>query len=582
MTEDIPVSTYRLQLNSRFSFYTVNHLIDYFRDLGISHLYLSPCLRTRRGSAHGYAVSDFNLLNPEIGTVDEMKSIAHRLKKHEMGLILDFVPNHMGIFENPWWSDVLENGQSSEYAEFFDIDWHPVKDELHNKVLLPILEDFYGNVLDRGLLKLFFENGAFLLKYHEHKLPMGPGTYITILAHVLDNLSRELSQDDPHLIELQSIITACKNLPTRMEAGNDRRAERRREKEVVKRRLRDLYANNHRLRREFQSVMSLINGTANDALSHDELHELLEQQAYRLSYWLVASDEINYRRFFDINELAALNTEKEEVFNSSHSLLFDLVGKRIVDGLRIDHVDGLSAPGEYLFRLQNGYRNAVAAEIARQENSAGNGKTWLQQLFSPPANANVSPIDIDSEAPLYVVVEKILGEKELLRPEWPVYGTTGYEYGDALNGIFIDRRNAAAMLGTYRLFINRETNLHDIVYSSKNLVLRTSMAAELNLLAHQLNRLSEKSRHNRDFTLNNIRDALRTVIACFPVYRTYIDAHGTGIDENDRAIITRVIAAAKKRDISTNTPVLTLSATACCCAIPRTWMKMAGKCSVLS
>ncbi|MBN1375748.1 MAG: malto-oligosyltrehalose synthase [Dehalococcoidia bacterium] len=552
MAENIPVSTYRLQLNSSFSFYTVNQLIDYFNDLGVSHLYLSPCLQTRRGSAHGYAISDFNAINPDIGTLNDLKGLSQKLNKKNMGLILDFVPNHMSIFENPWWSDVLENGQSSPYAAFFDIDWRPVKEELNNRVLLPILEDFYGNTLDRGLIKLVFDDGAMFIQYHEHWLPLDPATYVTVLSTVVEQPDGGPGPDDPGLIELQSIIAACRNLPGRTETDIDRKDERQREKEVIKRRLRDLHDANYRLRKALQTAIAVVNGRAENGSSHEQLHQLLEQQVYRLSYWLVAADEINYRRFFDINELAALNMEKEEVFSSSHNLIFDLLGKQIIDGLRIDHVDGLYAPGDYLQRLQSGYREALTVEINRQEKAGDNGRAWLQKLFSPIADTNNKKAERNTDAPLYVIVEKILAEKEILRVDWPVCGTTGYEYGDTLNGIFINRRKTGAMLGIYRSFIDREIKFHDVVYWSKNLVLQTSMAAELNLLAHDLDKISELSRHNRDFTLNNIRDALRTVIACFPVYRTYISAYDNQVDDNDSDVIVSAVAAAKKRNISIN------------------------------
>ncbi len=556
MTEGIPISTYRLQLGKGFSFYRVNLLINYFHDLGVSHLYLSPCTQTRRGSPHGYAISDFNSINQEIGTLSELKRLSQNLKKRDMGLILDFVPNHMSIFNNPWWSDVLENGQSSPYAAFFDIDWFPVKPQLNNRVLLPILEDFYGNVLDSGLIKVAFHGGAFHIEYHEHQLPVDPATYVTILSIVVEALNKELSVDDPGLVELQSIIAACKNLPGRTESSDDLRAERQREKEVIKRRLRDLCEADNRLRREIQSAIGLINDDADNTNSHGRLHELLEQQVYRLSYWLVAADEINYRRFFDINELVALNTEKEEVFNSCHRLLFDLLGKEIIDGLRIDHIDGLFAPGDYLLRLQEGYRNAVAEELARQENAASNGRTWLQKLFSPPADFNIKQAHEKEASALYVIVEKILAERETLPADWPVSGTTGYEYGVALNGIFVNRRNAASLLGVYRSFIDREIDFQNIFHSSKNLVLKTAMAAELNLLSHQLNRLSEKSRHNRDFTLNNIRDTLQALIVLLPVYRTYINSRIGEISDADRAIITEAIAALKRSNITVSAPVI--------------------------
>lgn len=555
MSIEKPVSTYRLQLNKGFSFYHVSHLINYFHDLGISHLYLSPCLKTRHGSSHGYAISDFNAINQEIGTLNELKRLSQNLNKQGMGLILDFVPNHMSIFENPWWSSMLENGQSSPFAAFFDIDWHPVKEELNNRVLLPVLEDFYGNVLDRNLIELVFNNGAFYIKYHEHQFPIDPATYATILSTVVDRLSHEFGPSDSGLVELQSIIAACKNLPGRTETAEDRQDERQREKEVIKRRLRDLHTSNQSLRTILQSTIIQVNGKADDASSHEQLHQLLEQQVYRLSYWLVAGDEINYRRFFDINELAALNMEKEEVFKASHKLLFDLLGKRIIDGLRIDHVDGLFAPYEYLQKLQSGYKYAVTEEITRQKNSGKDAKTWLGKLFTDWVIPESKQVAKNGIGPLYMIVEKILSEKEMLGADWPVCGTTGYEYANMLNGIFINRQNADAMLGIYRLFINRETKLQDIVYWSKNLVLQTSLASDLNLLAHHLDNLSEQSRHNRDFTLNNIRDALKTVIACFPVYRTYTNAYSGEINDHDREVITTTIAAAKKINISANAAV---------------------------
>lgn len=559
MTADIPLSTYRLQLNKRLNFSEVRRLISYFHDLGITHLYLSPCLRTRQGSTHGYATSDFNSINPDIGSPGELRSLSQSLKQQKMGVILDFVPNHMSIFNNAWWTDVLENGHSSAYAGFFDIDWDPVKDELKNKVLLPILEDFYGNVLDRGLLKLVFDKGAFYIKYHEHALPLDPGTYPVILNHVLENLQAEFSQEDRGLIELQSIMAACKNLPLRTESGTELVAERQREKEVIKRRLKNLQSESYSLRRELNDSLSRINGESGDPLSHDRLHEIIEQQAYRLSYWLVAADEINYRRFFDINELIALNMERDDVFAASHRLVFELLSGGIIDGMRIDHVDGLFDPAAYLHRLQNGYLAAIELGMAANDSNDKGEKSWMQQfvdLLLSVKDSQAEHIHGEAGGPLYLIVEKILCPRESLRPDWPINGTTGYEFSDALNGIFINRRHTAAIMGTYRMLLDSGINFHDVVYRSKNLVLKTSMAAELNLLAHQINRLSEKSRYHRDFTLNSIRDALQTIMACFPVYRTYIKPDSDEIDEADRAAINQAIAAAKKRNVAMNTPVI--------------------------
>ncbi len=553
MTADIPLSTYRLQLSRKCNFSTVTRLVDYLHELGITHVYLSPCLRTRTGSQHGYDIADFNSLNPEVGTRSDLENLSKKLKKHGMSLILDFVPNHMGIFENPWWLDVLENGQSSSYAAFFDIDWDPVKDELKNKVLLPILEDFYGSVLERKLIKLAYDKGAFQITYHEHHLPVDPGTYPLILEPMLAEAGREISGDNPHLPELQSIIAACRNLPLRTDIRYDQRIERAREKEVIKRRLNDLCSKNSRIRLALQTVIKQINGQPDIMASPNQLHELLEQQVYRFSYWRVAADEINYRRFFDINELAGINMEDEEVFTSSHRLLFDLLGKEIVNGLRIDHVDGLFAPAEYLRRLQDKYSLEMANKASSSDiKNPPTGKAEPKHVSTSAASNQQQKEELIDKPPLYVVVEKILSERETLRSDWPVYGTTGYEFGNSVNGLFIKKKNTAALLGTYRMFIGNTINFQDVIYWSKNLVLKTAMAAELNMLAHQLNKLSEHSRYNRDFTLNNIRDALQTVIACFPVYRTYIDAYNNEIDDADRQTITTVITAAKKRNIAIN------------------------------
>jgi len=556
MSKDTPSSTYRIQLDKKLNFHTVKGLVSYFYSLGISHLYLSPCLQTRQDSMHGYDISDFNSINSDLGTLSDLKELAQALKKYGMGLILDFVPNHMSIFDNPWWNNVLENGESSPYASFFDIDWHPVKAELDDRVLLPILEDFYGNVLDLNLLELAFDKGAFYIKYHAHSLPIDPTTYPTILSPIEERLSGSLPSESPVLIELQSIIAACRNLPGRTETIEEKRAERQREKEVIKRRLRNLCSSNHLVRGEMQCIVSQFNGRADGNFSHEQLHQLLEQQIYRLSYWLVAADEINYRRFFDINELAALNMENPAVFEASHRLLFELLGKKIIDGLRIDHVDGLFDPGEYFERLHEGYKNALKNELDRQQNADDSNISWIKKLFSSkPVTTDIKLDNNNVDPRLYMVVEKILCGEEKLRSDWQISGTTGYEFTNALNGIFINRHNAATILGIYSMFINRQAKFADILYESKLAVLQTSMAAELNVLAHRLDKLSEKSRHNRDFTLNSIREALQTLISCFPTYRTYINTISNTIDDNDRSIIVAAVEEAKKRNVSLNSLV---------------------------
>lgn len=347
-----PVSVYRLQFNSSFTFRHAAELVPYLHELGVTDCYASPYFKARAGSLHGYDVSDQNALNPEIGSEKEFRDFVHRLQKHGMGQILDIVPNHMAIFDNPKWQDVLENGPGSIYARFFDIDWEPVKPELHQKVLLPILEDLYGNVLENGQITLSFEQDAFVINYREHRLPVGPRTAVVMLEPCLALLRERLSDTHQDFLELQSIITACKNLPERSEIDPERVAERYREKEIIKRRLAELYAGNEKIKVTIDEYAKSFNGVKGDSGSFSQLHDLLEKQAYRLSYWRVAAEEINYRRFFDVNELVALRMEDPVVFEETHRLVRDFFRKGMLTGLRVDHIDGLFDPAGYLWRLQ--------------------------------------------------------------------------------------------------------------------------------------------------------------------------------------------------------------------------------------
>ena len=390
----IPLSTYRLQFNRDFTFNQAREIVPYLRKLGISHLYASPYLKARPGSQHGYDIIDHNALNPEIGTYQEFEQLCATLAEHTMGQILDVVPNHMGVQggDNAWWLDVLENGQASAYAGFFDIDWSPIKLKLHGKVLLPVLGNSYGAVLDNAELKLRFdgESGEFVIDYYKHHFPIDPAQYSHILAHRIDVLSAMLGQDNPILMEFQSLVTAFRNLPSRVEVSLERQIERRRDKEVYKRHLAGLVEQSSEIAGFLEENLRLFNGTSGDSSSFDQLHELIESQAYRLAFWRVASDEINYRRFFDSNDLAGLRMENDAVFDATHQLVLRLVQQGKLDGLRLDHPDGLYDPEAYFCKL------------VEQCNRAGH-------------------------AP-YLVVEKILAVHEDLRCSWPVQGTTGYEF----------------------------------------------------------------------------------------------------------------------------------------------------------
>ncbi len=516
----IPTATYRVQFNRAFTFKRATQLVPYLHELGITDLYCSPYFTAVPGSMHGYDVVDPTSLNPELGSTEDYQELVGTLRRHAMGQLLDVVANHMGITRaiNGWWRDVLENGPSSPYAAFFDIDWDPVKSELRDKVLLPILGDHYGVVLENQELQLAYERGRFTVRYYDHSLPVAPKSSMLILAHRLDALVSEAGATSPHVMELQSIITALRNLPSRQERRPELVEERYREKEIIRARLSALYEGSAVIRQHLDENVRLINGSVADPKSFDLLDQILNDQAYRLAYWRVAAEEINYRRFFDINELAAIRMENPLVFEETHALLFRLLREGAVTGLRIDHVDGLYDPADYLQKLQ----------------------AW--------ARAELPGAVPGSDRPLYVVVEKILGVSEELPANWSVYGTTGYEFLALVNTLFVDPANARAFDSIYAHAVKDGESFDELSYQCKQLIMESSMASELNVLGHQLDRLSERDRRCRDFTLNSLTQAIREIIACFPVYRTYITAEEHGVLDRDRVFIWQAVALAKRRN----------------------------------
>lgn len=516
----VPGATYRLQFNAGFTFRDATALVPYFAALGITDCYCSSYLQAVPGSPHGYDVADPTSLNEEIGSEEDFRAFVQALTAHDMSQVLDVVPNHMGIASarNRWWQDVLENGAGSRYARVFDIDWHPLKPELADKVLLPILGDSYGSVLERQEIRLEYDAGAYSLHYYDTTLPVTPRSYARILKHGLDAFVATEGADAPHVLELQSIVTSLERLPPTTEQDPALVAERQREKEVARRRL-------ARLTDEFPSVAAFVNGTVRQfngipgaSESFDLLDALLAEQPYRLAHWRVASEEINYRRFFDINELAAVRMEDPVVFEETHRLIFRLLRERSICGLRIDHVDGLYDPADYLRRVQAHAREA----------GLGGGTR-----------------------PIFLVVEKILAPDEPLPADWPVDGTTGYEFGSLVNGLFIDRRHERAFDELYSRFTKDRTAFRDLAYTMKKLIMTINMASEINLLAHQLNEFSERNRHYRDFTVNSLAQAIREIIACFPVYRTYVPGGGAPVSERDRIYIDRAVDEASRRNPAT-------------------------------
>jgi len=513
---EIPTATYRLQFNQSCTFKQARALVPYLHSLGISHIYASPYFRAGPESTHGYDICDHNELNPELGLRADYDALVSELHAYGMGQIVDFVPNHMGIGTpvNTWWMDVLENGPGSIYAAHFDIEWNPVKADLKNKVLLPILGDHYGRVLERGEFKIEFEEGAFFLRYFEAKLPLTPRSYVRLLVPALARLPDQ-GIEESFRLELQSIITALEYLPARTEIDPDKMAERAREKEITKRRLAGLCNQCGPVRKAIADTLTEIEGRAGDSRSFDAFDQLLNSQCYRLSYWRVASEEINYRRFFDVNGLAAIRMELPEVFDATHRLIFELIENGSINGLRLDHVDGLWRPREYLETLQN--RVAAVLKIS--------GK----------------------RCPLYLIVEKILLGDERLRSDWPIHGSTGYDFTNEVTGLFVQSASEKSLSETYHRFIGAAPRFEEIIYEKKHLVMRLALASEINMLGYMLGRLSEKNRWYRDFTLNALTAAVSHVIACFPVYRTYV-APGEEPSEADREAILRAVRLAKRRN----------------------------------
>jgi len=538
----VPGATYRLQFNSQFTFRDALAIVPYLDALGISDVYSSPLFRARPGSTHGYDVSDYARLNPDLGSEAELAALAEALRAHGMGLLMDMVPNHMGIGNsNPWWMDLLENGVASPYAAYFDIDWYPIKPEMAGKVLLPILGDQYGVVLENGELRLDYTDGAFRLRYYETWLPVAPHSYAEVLAAAEPELRAALGDEHEQVQEFQSILTAIRYLPPHTEADPAHLAERTREKAVIRRRLARLHAESATVQAALEAALRLFNGVPGDARSFDRLDALIAAQSYRLAYWRVATEEINYRRFFDINDLAAVRVELPQVFEDSHALVLRLLAAGQVTGLRIDHPDGLHNPAAYFRQLQQRY----ALEVLRAEGSTGDEPTRLLiDLFS--IFENTPP-----PRPLYVVAEKILSAEEPLPSDWAVDGTTGYDFLNAANGLFVDAGNAPRLDTIYRRFVAPDDpqallSFPQLVARTKQLIMEQALASELTALSHQIERINEKNRRYRDFTLSGISAAINAVLADLTIYRTYITAPGQA-SERDRRYLRAAVRQARRQ-----------------------------------
>ena len=511
----VPRATYRLQLHAGFSFDDAARIVPYLERLGISHVYCSPIHRARPGSMHGYDVVAHDEINPELGGLAAFERFTTTLKAHGMGQLIDLVPNHMGVLgdDNPWWIDVLENGMASRYARHFDIDWTPLTPHLAGKVLLPVLGDHYGEALERGELQLRWdaEAGAFGVAYFDHRFPLAPES----AASVLDRACAILGDGDASA-PLASIATALRHLPAMHRTRRKAVAVRARDKELLKTRLALLAAERPAVAQAIARAVDALNGSDR----RDALHRLLEAQAYRLAHWRVAADEINYRRFFDVNELAALRTERRSVFEATHAMALDLAARGWVDGLRIDHPDGLQDPARYFERLQDGF-------VARRG------------LPSREVDADGRP-----ERPLYVVAEKIAAPHEDVPVAWAVHGTTGYRFANLANAVLVDERAAGRLRRIWRGFTGIDTPFEETVYQSKREVASATLASDLEVLAIGLLAIAKSHRRTRDHSLNTLREVLATVAASLTVYRTY---NAQVLSAQDLRYVDQAVAAARQR-----------------------------------
>ncbi|MDN4592008.1 malto-oligosyltrehalose synthase, partial [Xenophilus aerolatus] len=507
----IPRATYRLQFHEEFTFDDAIAVLPYLARLGISHVYCSPIQRARPGSRHGYDVVAHDEINPELGGFEGFARFTRALQDHGMGQLLDLVPNHMGVLgaDNPWWLDVLENGEDSAYARYFDIEWQPLDADLAGKVLLPVLGDSYGAILDRGELRLALDEtrGALSIRYHEHRFPLAPASYAEVLRW-----AEGLVDDAQVQAAFASIGHAFAHLPR----GDAAREVRAREQAMAHARLVELLDGQAAAAPALRAALEAWNRPR----ARDALHALLESQHYRLAFWRVASDEINYRRFFDVNELAALRMELPEVFEATQGLALDLAARGWVDGLRIDHPDGMRDPAEYFERLQDGYARRVGRPRAG-------------------ADAQGRP-----DRPLYVVAEKIAAGHEDVPESWAIHGTTGYRFANVANGVLIDTTAEAAFGRIWRSFTGIDTPYEDVVLQCKRAVTSNALASDMTALASMLLRIARADRHTRDHTLNNLRRALAEVVACMSVYRTYVTEDAS---PQDRRFIDEAVDAAKAR-----------------------------------
>ncbi len=483
----IPTSTYRLQFNDRFRFQDALGLLDYFSTLGISDLYASPLLVSRHGSGHGYDVTDPARIDPEIGSEEDFEALQNGLLNRGMRLLLDIVPNHMAASsENRWWMDVLENGAESAFASYFDIQWHPASRNLDGKILLPVLGRPFGETLDGGELRLIFQEGKFAIQYRESLFPLAPRSYARVLKERADDLKKSLGETSAAYEEYLGVISSLSSLSDADRATTS--GERRLRFEAARERMKVLIASHSEVRALIDSILSQLNGDPRDSASFSQLEQILAEQNYWLAYWQDVNEGINYRRFFAISDLVGMRVEDPIVFEAMHEQIFRLIAKGVISGVRIDHIDGLRDPAGYLTKLGDRIASTVSSDAGKP----------------------------------YVIVEKILAPHETLPEEWSVAGTTGYDYLNWANGVFVSPAGAKRLAEIYSRFTGREAKFADILYEKKKLVMNSLLRVEMRSLGRQLAELAGKDRYARDILRSELTEALIETTACMGVYRTYV------------------------------------------------------------
>jgi (1->4)-alpha-D-glucan 1-alpha-D-glucosylmutase len=507
----VPRATYRVQLHKGFNFEQLAQIIPYLDDLGISDVYASPIFRATPGSTHGYDVCDPNEINAELGGMDGLTKVSGHLRERDMGLLVDFVPNHMGIAVpyNWRWMDVLEHGHLSRFASFFDIEWNPRQTLLQERILVPLLHDFYGRVLEAGDIQLKYEKAAFWVYYRTLRFPFRPESYGTILQRLawFKNPGTPLAQ------KLEQLAEQFRGLPKPSATESVEEAEQRNRQSTNLRHELATLLETENLNADLDLVLAALNGKPGDTASFDNLHQILEEQNYRLAFWKSGTQEINYRRFFAIDTLVGLHMEAPQVFDECHRLLNNLIEKNIVTGVRIDHIDGLWDPTEYLQRI---------SQLGRK-----------------------------GQPPFYLVVEKILNDGEQLPEDWAAHGTTGYDFTGNLINLFIESRNETAFTRAYQEFTGMTLNPHEEAYQLKLFVMEELFSNVIESMALDLEAQVKSDRRWRDWTVNDLRLALSRIIACFSVYRTY-QRIGEPPTKTTVAVVGKAVAAALRRNRSSD------------------------------